>query len=373
MDSNKNMVLPNQWITNFQLFCLIILVRSMAAISLTPVLTSGYTRQDVWIAVLLSIFASFIQLWIVVKLYKMFPTLKIGQIIDHVLGKYLGKIGNFIFVLFFYILAIYWCAYVTNLADVILPETPRPVIKWSFLFVCFYALYKGPASILRSSGFIFISLVGSYFFLVVFLVPEFDFAQFKPILYYGWTPILVGTIVPSVLFFESIMLLQFLPMVRANQWTVRIPFFAHVFAGLLLLVTACLLVMVFGPIEAEKIQFTVFTLVRAISLGDYVERLEFVVIAAWFSVIFFGTTTFIYITREILLNMIKRLNSYDQYVNVGMVLVIGWLVPKMFPDMLVLLEFYRVDQYGFSGFVIAGAFPIILFIVANLRKQGAKL
>ncbi|OEF97807.1 GerAB/ArcD/ProY family transporter [Desulfuribacillus alkaliarsenatis] len=370
MKSQEIMAVPKKWISNAQLFFVIVVIRNTIAISITPAITGGYTRQDVWIVVILASFLNLIVVWFLLALHRSLPTFKLEQLCDHILGKYLGKIAIVIFFVYFFSLATAMTAYMAHTNQTILPETPRSVIKWCFLFVCFYSLYRGPASVIRSGGLFFTILILASITLVFFLLPDLDFQEFKPIMYHGWEPLLVGLLVPTVLFFETLFILHILPMVKTTKWTYRVPYLAHLLAGLLLLIVSGSLVAVFGAKEAEELQFPLFTLVRAVSVAGFLERLEFMVVGIWYASIFLTVTMFLYVCRELFLHMFKRLNKHTKYVNVALILVVGIIKPHLFPDMHSLLQFYNVGTYGVIGLFIGGIMPILLYVTMRIRRKG---
>jgi spore germination protein KB len=203
-------------------------------------------------------------------------------------------------------------------------------------------------------------------------MPQLDFQQLKPVLYYGWRPVLVGSIVPTALFFETIFVLHLLPMVKDNKGTRKLPFIGIIFSGLMLVLLVIMLIAIFGPVEAEQLQFPFYSLAREVTIGDFIERVEALIVVVWLTNLFISITLMLYMAREMLVQISKRLQQYNQYINVGLIVMLGILGSRLFANTVDISNFYHPMQYGLIGFLVPGLIPIIMYIVMLIRKQGVK-
>jgi len=363
---------PQRWINNSQLLFIIVITRNITWITLTPVITSGYTRQDAWIATIIAMVVSLLWMTVIIAIHKRMPTYTLGQIINKVFGRYIGKVILLVFFAYFVLIATHQLSLIRIIKSMLLLETPDAVARWSVLLVIWYSLYKGPASLIRTTGLLFFIMIVNKLLIAFFLIPQLDLQQLKPILYNGWKPVLVGSIVPTVLFFETIFVLHLLPLVKDNKLARKMPFIGIIFSGIMLIILVIMLVAIFGPVEAERLQFPFYSLAREVTVGDFLERVEALIVIVWLTNLFVSITLMLYMAREILVQISTRLQQYNQYVNVGLIVMLELLGPRLFSNTVDISDFYSPMQYGLIGFLVPGLIPIIMYFVMLIRKQGVK-
>ncbi len=358
------------WISNTQLFFVMVIIRNTIATSLTSALTSGDAGQDVWISTIISTLLSLVQLWFLIAIHKRLPHCNLTELCHEIFGKYLGKVLSVIFIVYFLALAIGINAFLGLMHMAVLPETPMKAVQWAFLFVVWYSLYKGLHSTIRATGIIFFTILLNHIALLLFLIPEIDLQEFLPVLYYGWVPVLKGVVLPTALFLENLFILQILPMVKKTKWTYRIPYLANIASGALLLSLAGMLVATFGAKEAEKLQFPFFSLARVVSVGNFLERIEIVVVWVWIASIFIGVAVYLFIAKDMMEHTFLWLKSYEQYISIIAVVFVALVTPFFFSNIGELLRFYSDKQYAVLSYIVGLILPAMMYLVMRLRGKG---
>jgi spore germination protein KB len=143
--------------------------------------TTGITKQDTWIVVLLGMIISVPIILMYVSLAEKFPGKNLIQINDVTFGPYLGKLVSLCYIWFFMSLA---CL---NLRDVgnfvttyMLNKTPMIVILITFTSLCAWTVRKGIELIVRISSLFVTFIVIEVLMTFLLLFKDMDFTSFLP-------------------------------------------------------------------------------------------------------------------------------------------------------------------------------------------------
>ena len=133
--------MPNVKIDGFQLFSIIVLFLFGTTIFLN--IGSG-AREDAWIVTLISPVAGMILFTIYYRLYKYYPDLPLTEYIKKIMGKYVGSIISYFYIIYF----IYIASRVLRDMEELLSSSPYTrtsliTLGISMLFVLIYAINLG--------------------------------------------------------------------------------------------------------------------------------------------------------------------------------------------------------------------------------------
>lgn len=268
-------------ISPFQLFCLI----TSFLIGSTVVLQSiNIAGRDSWLSNILGLFSGVVLIFIITRLAKDYPGMTLIDYLQKIFGKALGKFLGFIYLFYFLLLA----ALVTRNYDdlfvsAIMPETPTWFFHATLALTVAYLVYHrievmGRLSELVVPISLLVAMLTSMLLTVSGLV---RFENLLPIFDRGVGSVLIGTIpYASFPYLEVILFTMVIPYVNDINKARTVSLISILVAGTLLTLIFTQDIAIFGEYMAT-LTFPRFSAIRLISVGDFVERIEPMVLAVW--------------------------------------------------------------------------------------------
>nr|WP_295970706.1 endospore germination permease [uncultured Bacillus sp.] len=180
-----------------------------------------------------------------------------------------------------------------------LPITPPVVTVILFVMLCVFLVLTSLQTITSVNTFV-LSLIIVFGFFVAFATIQFkDYSLLRPFLEHGLNPVYKGMIYPLSGHIEVIFLL-FLQHKIHNKLTFK------TFALNLLLLSWLTIgpligaIIEFGPQEAIRTRFPAYEEWRLISIGRFIEHVDFLSIYQWITGAFIRVTFLLYLSIEVL-------------------------------------------------------------------------
>ncbi|CAN7465243.1 GerAB/ArcD/ProY family transporter [Paenibacillus sp. LjRoot56] len=178
-------------------------------------------------------------------------------------------------------------------------STPKFVLASALLIVCVYNAYKGIESI-ANTAVIFLPLVVILgFYVSIANYPNKDYSLLKPYLEHGMMPVWHGVIYVGAGLIELSLLLFMQHHIRT-----RISFMSLVYLALILLgLTIGPLIgsiIEFGPKQASHLRFPAYEEWRLVTIGHFIEHMDFLSIYQWFSGAFLRISLSLFLITDIL-------------------------------------------------------------------------
>ncbi|MGM7721587.1 GerAB/ArcD/ProY family transporter [Metabacillus sp. Hm71] len=332
-----------------------------------PAVTAKYAKNDLWVSPIWASLLGFIAVYIAFQLHKLYPRQTIIQYSELIMGRILGKILGFIY-LVFYIqmngggIRIYG-DFVTG---AFLTNTPIIVVISTMVLVCTFAVRGGIEVMARTAQFFIPLYVLSTVIIIILLLPELDYKNMLPILEHGLMPSMKGAIAPGGWFAEFILVSFLFPYLtdveKGGKWGM-----ISVFSVMITFIaTNFVILFLFGGNTARYL-YPLFAASQYISIADFLEHLESVIMAMWvagnfikFSVVFYA----------IVLCTAQWLNLSDYR---PLVFPLGFLTLLFsiwgVPSKMVESE-YNFIVFPVYSFFVQILIPLLLFMVAVLRKRN---
>ena len=251
------------------------------AILYIPFITAQYAKRDLWLSPIWASLSGFLIVFIMIRLYKLYPKKTLIEYSELIVGRAFGKIIGFIYLFFLlHDTAIAFREYGEFVESAFLHKTPMIIVTGSIALTCAFAVHGGLEVIGRCSLIFLPIVVILYITIYLLLIPDLSIKNILPIMEHGLLPSVKGSLAPHA------WLSQF------SLMTFLLPFLSNEKAGMkwgMLSVVACVMTMVFinlgnlflfGGI-ITTIQFPVFEAARYISVGSFFEHVESIVIAVW--------------------------------------------------------------------------------------------
>ncbi|RRN70926.1 spore gernimation protein [Peribacillus simplex] len=334
-----------------------------------PSITAKYAKNDLWLSPIFAALIGCLTVYIAFKLHKLYPKQTVIQLSERIIGRIPGKILGFLF-LFFYLqnTGLILRSYGEFVVDSFLVKTPISVIMASMVLLCAF-IVRGGIEVLGRAAELFVPVfILPICILIILLIPDLEFKNIFPILGNGIMPPIKGAIVPGGWFSEFFLIIFLLPFLADMKKGMKSGMMT-VFAVMMTLIVVNLTVLfVLGSTTATKV-YPLMNVTRYISIGDFFEHLESVVMAIWIVGAFIKISVFYYAAA---LGTAQWLNlsGYRPVVwPIGILIVeFGfWSFPSS-------MDVNRNDTnvFPFQGILMQTIIPLLLLVIAVIRKKNAQ-
>jgi spore germination protein KB len=283
-------------ISAVQLFILMVLFELGSAL-LVPLAIRA--KQDAWLAILLGMLFSFVLLLVYHKLYTYYPNLLPTEYMQRVLGKVLGTLLAFVYILYFMYDA---SRVLRDFGEMLLtfayPDTPLFIANALLMLVIIYTIRKGIEVVARSGEllFIFMYVLAVAGFILIVTSGLIGFKNLQPVLEEGFlSPVKVA--VSETLYFpftEAIVFTMILPYLNNPKKAKMTMLCATGLSGINLVITMLINISVLGVNLTARSQFPLLSTVESIQVADFLERLDVFFMLAMVIGIFFKVTVLFY-------------------------------------------------------------------------------
>lgn len=334
---------------------------------LVPAITGKFAKQDMWLSPVWASLAGFLIVYISYHLHNHYPKDTVIQYSVKIIGAVPGKVVGFLYLFFYlHINGMVLREYGEFVVGNFLIKTPMLVVIGSMAFVCALAV-RGGIEVLARTAQIFVPVVIILlFFIAILLIPDLEPKKMFPIMEKGVLPSLMGAIVPSSWFTEFFLLSFLLPFLGQREKGLKWGIIAVFAVMLLMVITSLVSLLLFGGITAT-FTYPVFSAVRYISIADFLQHLESIVMAIWVAGTFVKVSVFYYV---LVIGTAQWLCLSDYR---SLVLPIGFLMVTVSfwvaPDLQTLALFLGTSS-PFYLFLIQFFLPTLLLIVSVIRKKN---
>ncbi|MGM7721590.1 GerAB/ArcD/ProY family transporter [Metabacillus sp. Hm71] len=264
------------------------------AILLVPAITGTFSKQDMWLSPIWASSIGFFSVYLVYQLNNRFPKQTVIQYSVEILGFIPGKVIGFVYLFFYlHINGIVLREYGEFVIGNFLFKTPMIVVIGTMVLVCALAVHGGLEVMARSAQIFVPVVILLILFILILLIPDLEPKNIFPVMEKGIMPSIMGAVVPSSWFSEFFLLSFLLPFVgereKGMKWGI-----ISVFAVMVtLVITNLFSLFLFGGITAT-FTYPVMNAARYISIADFLQHLESIVMAIWVAGTFVKISVFYY-------------------------------------------------------------------------------
>ncbi|XRG80556.1 endospore germination permease [Rossellomorea sp. GAMAL-10_SWC] len=205
-----------------------------------------------------------------------------------------------------------------------LPMTPRVLLGATFSIICFYNAKHGIQSIGLTAGILLPIVILLGFFVMTANFPHKDYSFLKPYIEHGTSPVIKGMVYPISGFIEVAFILFFHHHLNEKIKVTTLIWIGITFVILTLGPTIGAITE-FGPFVAAKQRYPAFEEWRLVSIGRYIEHLDFLSVYQWFVGAFIRLSLLTFLVSDILQVTNKKVNSGLKIFFLGWVTLISIL------------------------------------------------
>ncbi|QRG65082.1 GerAB/ArcD/ProY family transporter [Brevibacillus choshinensis] len=330
-----------------------------------PGITGKYARNDLWLSPIWAAFIGVITVWTAIRLHRLYPQKSAIQYSEEILGRLGGKVIGFLMIFFYlHLTGFIVRSYAEFIVANFLHRTPVSVIVISMIGVCAFAVTGGVEVVGRTAQLFFPVFLIPVFFMPL-LLGDMKLDYLFPVLEHGVLPSLKGALVPGGWFSEMFIMSFFLPYVKDVEKGMRSGFLTVFGITMLLTMINLFILFVLGK-QVGDFLFPVMVAFRYISVAEFFENMESLIMAIWILGMFVKISVFYYVT-VMGAGQWMRASEY-RYLVLPFGLLIGLFSFWSYPDFDTGLQF---DMYAFPfyGPSILTVLPLLLLLVGSLRKR----
>ncbi|MED3810554.1 GerAB/ArcD/ProY family transporter [Priestia megaterium] len=352
-----------------QLFILMVLFELGSSL-LLPIAMEA--KQDAWLSILLGMVSSFILFLIYHKLYLYYPDLLPTEYMQKLLGRVIGTILAFIYILYFlYDVSRVLRDFGEMLLTFAYPDTPLFIANALLILVTIYTVRKGIEVIARSGEilFIFIYVLAITGFILIVCSGLIDVTNLQPVFEEGILPVLRVTFT-QILYFpfgEAIVFTMILPYLKNPKKAKVTMLCATGLTGINLAITMLINVSVLGVDLTARSQFPLLSTVQAIQVADFLERLDVFFMLALVIGIFFKISVLFYAAVIGTANLFKVKSPSQLSYPLGLIILfMSMTISSNFQEHL--HEGLKVEMFILHIPLLA-IIPPFLLLIAFLRNR----
>lgn len=249
-----------------------------------------------------------------------------------------------------------------------LPTTPLVVVIGSMIFVSGLAV-RGGIEVMARSAQVFVPIVLFLFILIVILlIPDLEPANLLPFFEKGLIPSLKGAIVPTTWFLQLFAITFILPVLKKKEGGMKWGMITVFLIMVTLVLSNLFTMLLFGKLT-PTFTYPIMEAARYISIADFIQHLESIVMAIWVSGTFIKISVFYYV---IAVGTAQLLNLQDYRPIVfpigGLLAVMGlWTAPN-----LQQIQHFLITTMPFYAVIVQIILPLLLLIAAVIFKKNTK-
>ncbi len=274
-------------------------------IAFAPIRMFTVAGESAWIAGLVSaVFGALIVvIWVAVCIN--FPKRELPEIVQSVLGPHIGSLFNLIFALYFLYEAAVAGRIIGEVMLRVLPGTPMVVILSMALFIGVVIARLGPEVMGRLASMHLWIVSAAFAVVVASLTKDLTPSYYLPVITGGVGPVLNAAITPTALLGHVIVISLLLPHMRGvmeaerdqgERWRegLRVGMLGMGITWLFFMIMLTFEQGIFSAEQAARLTIPALSLVRAIKIGAFFERIEVSLVGVWLPAAFLKLSLFLY-------------------------------------------------------------------------------
>ncbi|WP_307325931.1 GerAB/ArcD/ProY family transporter [Evansella vedderi] len=281
-------------ISSFQMAVFLYPTIIATAILIVPAITAASAGRDMWLSPIWELSTGIATIIIIERLNTLYPKESIMEFTPHIIGKIPAKLigGLYIFFLF-HVTGVIIREYTDFIVGIFMLQTPPIVVSAGMVFVSAFAVKAGIEVVARTSEFFVPIVIFIIFFIFVLLIPELDFNRVQPVLEDGLMPSIKGAASIQAWYSEVFLITFFLPLLSDRSKALKYSFLSLLLMAITLLFTNLSTFLLFGMITEEQ-SYPLISATRYVSIADFFENIESVVMALWVAGAYVKITVFYY-------------------------------------------------------------------------------
>ncbi|WP_199622332.1 GerAB/ArcD/ProY family transporter [Paenibacillus alkalitolerans] len=341
-----------------------------------PRATTEYAKQSGWLSVVLGAICAMVAVAVITSLARRFPGKSIvafsAEILSLGRNKTAGRVISFPFLLLYFA---YWGFTTVIVARIfgevvittVLTETPLEVIITTMLLTSLVLIFQDVEVLARVNEILLPIIVIPVLIIALSSYQSAKLYNLFPMREgVDWMSFLTGIMYTSFSYLGFEVLTLFLAHTHSDRKLLRLNLLGIAIPGLVYTLIAFSGIAVFGVDELRLLAWPTLELVKVTEVpGLILERLESAFLGVWVAAVFTTTANLYYSSCLI----IKQMLGFKGHRIIALVLFPAYYYISLLPQNIHSLFEYQT-HLSFVGAIIALIIPLILLIVAVIRRKG---
>ncbi len=329
-----------------------------------------FTRQDSFIANLLSIVPGILTVYLMVVLQKKYPGLSFFEMCEEILGKWPGTIINAIFVYFALEVCLFYArGFGEFMMSTMTPELSVDLYLISIVLVGAFGVYLGIEAIARVSQLLFPFYVLLLIIINVLLVRQFHLDNVLPLIDHKMGEIFYSTYLQYVFpMGEAIFFIGVLPYVKKSKHVFKAVAGSLILAGIFLAYRAVVSIGVLGQATALASNYPFFNAIRLVKIGEFIERIDLLFLSIFAMAVLIQFITVYYFISHGIAHIFKVKRLKPLLVPVA---IFVYALAKAANTNIVDINHYLMFIRPITGPIYMLVLPALLLVVSKIRKPRA--
>ncbi|MBH5319755.1 endospore germination permease [Paenibacillus sp. GSMTC-2017] len=324
--------------------------------------------QDSWLAAILGVGLGLLLVMLFNAVGSLYPNKSLVEMMETLFGLWIGKAAGLIFVFFTIVTASELIYFTGNfLTTMIMPETPVEAINIVLASVVVMGARLGIETLTRAAEMLFPLFVVLFLVLVIFVSPQIDLDNIKPIMETSTTSLIKASLFfASTFAFTPIVLLMIFPVSVNRLKEGRVAFYTGLLtAGIVLIIIIALCILVLDADTTARQTYPSYSLAKKINVGNFLQRIEIVMAGLWFISMYFKMSCYFYASSRGFAQVMKMKDHRILVFPFGIILVVLSLI--VHPNILHSNAYNKdiwLPYVATYGLIL----PLVLLAIHAIRK-----
>lgn len=340
----------NNKLQSFELSSLLFFIMRASYIGIGIQIYFEYAKVNAYLAPIIGTIIGVIPLLIFLGISKYKEEFNILEINDHLFGKTIGKIINLILMItVFSLTVILYYDLVNFITSESLYETPPLAISIIVLIPIIYLLCKGLKVICKTSIILFFISLGLFILSFFGLVTQVKFGNIQPFLEHGINGTMKASIIHIAYSILPLFILTIIPRneIYDKEKLTKKMIFNYFFVNILIILGTFIILSVAGIDLALLYQYPDYHILRRISIGGIIQRIENFLSIQWLISICICLT----------INCYYIIKSFKHIFNIEQERKLNFVIPIIIMGLSTIIFINNIVAFNF----LMNVFPTILF------------
>lgn len=331
----------------------------------TPAQLYSEVQNAAWMIPFISAGIFFIPLYLLIKTMSLYEEKDLFSVIKKILGKYLGfLVCLVIFIISSFAVSFDTRTYTNIIRSFYFTTTPTLIIYAILMFICAYGAKKGLQHIGSVSYLIVFYGVLSLYLALMLGTQHANINSMFPIWGPGPFELVKEGSQRVTLFADFFLLTMAVPYITSNKAFKKGTWFSYFYVSIQISITILIFVCMFDE-SLGGIAYPFHTVIRFISLGDYIPNVEIIFFIIWIMAAFIRFTAFLYI-NALMFGHLFKIKDFEYLIPslTTIYLMIG-LIPEAPIDVSLV---FKPMISNTAGPMFAGV-SILIWIVALIKGE----
>ncbi|MCM1988611.1 GerAB/ArcD/ProY family transporter [Oceanirhabdus seepicola] len=240
-------------------------------------------KQDMWIAIILSLLTAFPLAMMCARLHYIFPGKTLFDICELCFGRFIGKLITALYIWFIFHTGV---SVILNLnifiTTVSLFNTPRIVPLTCIIMLCAWVAKEGIEVLGRWSSLFAIIFITFIISTALFLTPQMKINNILPVLNNGMKPVLNGAFGTYCFpFTQIVVFLAAFSNFESKKSPFKIYFKSLLIGGIFILLLSLMNILILGIDTASRVYYPSYESALRVDIGELLQRVEIIISAGF--------------------------------------------------------------------------------------------